>query len=79
MVLELHRRHSEGKIASAIERQTVKVPSDWFLWAAGGAILGSLLLKWRRRHPDANFVAHWASMFLLLGLYNKLVKLHGTQ
>jgi hypothetical protein len=27
----------------------------------------------------ANFVGHWAPTFLLLGLYNKLVKLHGSE
>jgi len=27
----------------------------------------------------ANFIGHWAPTFLLLGLYNKMVKLHGSE
>jgi hypothetical protein len=76
---ERQERYPEGKIASQIERQTAKFPSDWFLWAAGGSILTSLILKSNKRHHDALFVGQWAPTFLLLGVYNKLVKLHGSQ
>ena len=69
--------HTEGKVATAIERQTAKLPSDTFLWAAGASILGSLTLKFMGRDTDALFVGQWAPTFLLLGLYNKLVKLGG--
>jgi hypothetical protein len=78
MVAEVQHRYPEGKIATAIERRTAKLPSDTFLWAAGGAILASLVLKSIKRDSDANFVGHWVPAFLLLGIYNKLVKLHGT-
>jgi hypothetical protein len=69
----------EGRVAKAIERQTVKIPSDTFLWAAGGSILTSLILRGLNRRDDANFVGHWAATFLLLGLYNKMVKLLGSE
>ena len=36
--------HSEGTVARTIEQQTAKLPSDIFLWAAGGAIAGILSL-----------------------------------
>ena len=77
MAIELQEKakYREGKVAKAIENQTAKIPSDWFLWAAGGAILASLVLKGTRRHHDATFVGHWAPTLLLLGIYNKLVKL----
>ena len=52
-------------------------PSDMFLWAAGGSILASLALKMSGRDRDALFVGQWAPTFLLLGLYNKLVKIFG--
>jgi hypothetical protein len=26
----------------------------------------------------ATFIGHWAPAFLILGLYNKMVKLHGS-
>lgn len=71
-------RFPEGKVATAIECQTAKLPSDTFLWAAGGAIAASLALKMSGRDRDALFVGQWAPTFLLLGLYNKLVKMFGT-
>jgi hypothetical protein len=68
----------EGKVATSIERQTAKLPSDLFLWAAGASIIGSLMLKTMKRDGDALFVGQWAPTLLLLGVYNKLVKLMGT-
>jgi hypothetical protein len=72
------RSHREGRVAEAIENQTAKLPSDLFLWAAGGSIATSLTLKMMGRHHDALFVGQWAPTFLILGLYNKLVKLMGS-
>jgi hypothetical protein len=71
-------RHAEGPVAKAIEQQTAKLPSDLFLWLAGGSIVGSLTLKFLRRDHEALFVGQWAPTFLLLGLYNKLVKVAGS-
>jgi hypothetical protein len=68
----------EGSTATAIERQTAKFPSDAFLWAAGASIATSLTLKIMGKKHDALFVGQWAPTFLLLGIYNKLVKLFGT-
>jgi len=72
------QRHSEGPIAKAIEEQTAKIPSDVFLWAAGGAILCSFALKTVRRDHQSLFVGQWVAPFLILGLYNKLVKVAGS-
>ena len=69
----------EGRIAKIIEQQTVKLPSDIFLWAAGGSILGSLLFQMTGDHKKAVFVGQWAPTFLILGLYNKLVKVVGSE
>lgn len=68
---------SEGPVARAIEEQTAKLPSDAFLWAAGGAIVTSLALEVMGRKQTANFVGHWVPTILILGLYNKIVKTHG--
>lgn len=69
--------HEEGRIAETIENQTAKLPSDTFLWAAGGAILGSLMLhSFGRRHWGL-LMGQWVPTLLILGLYNKLVKLEG--
>ena len=66
--------HREGGLARPIEEFTAKLPSDTFLWLAGGSILASLVLKSAERHRDAEFVGQWAPTFLLLGVYNTLVK-----
>ena len=71
--------HREGPIARTIEQQTAKLPSDWFLWAALGSIAASLTFQLSGDEKKANFIGHWAPTFLLLGLYNKLVKLHGSE
>jgi hypothetical protein len=69
--------HPEGKLATQIESQTAKLPSDLFLWAAGGSILAALALKMAGRDRDALFVGQWAPTLLVLGTYNKLVKIFG--
>ena len=71
--------HREGTIARSIEQQTAKMPSDWWLWAAVGSMAGSLVLKLTGSDRTANFVGQWAPTFLILGLYNKMVKLHGSE
>ena len=70
--------HREGRIARGIEQQTARLPSDTFLWCALGSIGISLALELTGREKQANFVGHWAPTFLILGLYNKMVKLHGS-
>lgn len=70
-------QQTEGSVATMIEKQTAKLPSDLFLWAAGGSIVGSLVLKFAGRSHDALFVGQWAPTFLILGLYNKIVKVAG--
>ncbi len=70
--------HTEGTVARSIEQQTAKMPSDLFLWAAGASIVGSLILNCSGRSHQALFVVQWAPTFLILGLYNKLVKVAGS-
>lgn len=67
----------EGRIARAIEEQTAKLPSDVFLWAAVGSIGASLVLQLAGKRNISTFVGQWAPTFLILGLYNKLVKIEG--
>lgn len=68
---------TEGPVAKAIEKQTAKIPSDVFLWAALGSMTVSAGLKISGHKHTALFVGQWAAPFLLLGIYNKLVKLEG--
>ena len=68
----------EGRVARMLEEQTARLPSDAFLWAAGGSILTSMILQIMGDSKKAIFVGQWAPTFLLLGLYNKLVKIGGS-
>lgn len=70
--------HSEGTIARSIEDQTARLPSDTFLWAALGSMGLSLGLQMMGKQQMSNFVGHWAPTILIMGLYNKLVKVHGS-
>ena len=70
--------HSEGTVARTIEQQTAKLPSDVFLWAAVGAIGVSAFLEFSGNEEKSRFVGQWVAPFLLLGLYNKLVKVAGS-
>ncbi len=75
--MNLNPEHSEGKVAKAIEEQTAKLPSDLFLWAALASMGVALALKLSGRKHTALFVGQWAAPFLLLGTYNKIVKVEG--
>ena len=78
MINEINPEQKEGKVAKAIENQTAKIPSDVFLWASIAAMGISLTLKCLDRKHTALFVGQWASPFLLLGIYNKIVKTQGN-
>lgn len=69
---------AEGPVAKTIEQETAKMPSDWFLWAAVGSIATSLMLQVSGKQHASTFVGQWAPTFLILGVYNKLVKQLGS-
>lgn len=70
---------TEGKTTQKIETTTAAIPSGVFLMLAGGAVVGSLVLKLLGRHLTANFVGEWVPTILMLGLYNKMVKVLGSE
>ncbi|RPJ54920.1 MAG: hypothetical protein EHM23_27800 [Acidobacteria bacterium] len=69
--------HTEGPVARTIEEQTSRIPSDAFLWAAVGSIAASAMLRAFGKGEAAVFVGQWAPTLLILGLYNKVVKVAG--
>jgi hypothetical protein len=69
--------HKEGIVAKTIENQTAKIPSDAYLWASFACIGISLTLKLLGKNHNALFVGQWAAPFLLMGIYNKIVKVEG--
>ena len=72
------QEHKEGAIARTIEEQTAKLPSDVWLWAAFAAIGVSMLFHGTGKRDDGHFVGQWVAPFLLFGVYNKLVKIGGS-
>lgn len=70
--------HTEGPVARTIEQQTAKLPSDLFLWAALGSMAASLVLQTMNKRERSLFFGQWVPTLLIFGLYNKLVKVAGS-
>jgi hypothetical protein len=68
----------EDRFTGAIEAQTSKVPSSGYLGAALASMAVSATLKLVGKDEWALFVGQWAPAFLIMGIYNKLVKQHGS-
>ena len=71
--------HKEGEVTKVIEHYTSQVPSGTYLSLAVGSIGISLALRALGKKEAATFVGHWVPTILLLGLYNKLVKIEGSE
>jgi hypothetical protein len=69
----------EGEVTKLIEAQTARVPSGTYLSAAILAMGVSAVMMLSGRGSIANFIGQWAPTILILGLYNKLVKLEGSE
>jgi len=69
--------HKEGTLATILEEQTAKIPSDVYLWTAAGAFaLATGLLIANKKHAGL-YIGQWVPSLLIIGLYNKLVKVEG--
>ncbi len=68
----------EDQVTAAIEKYTSKVPSSLFLALAVASIGASMAFKASKKDHGALFVGQWVAPFLLLGIYNKMVKQHGS-
>jgi hypothetical protein len=68
----------EDQITASIEKFTAQIPSSVYLAAALASMGVSLAFKAKRDTHNALFIGQWAAPFLILGLYNKLVKQHGS-
>ena len=69
---------TEGTVTRMIEEQTSKVASGTYLSLGIGAMVISALLMLSGRKNVANFVGQWVPTILIVGLYNKLVKVEGS-
>ncbi len=70
--------HQESRTARTLEEQTAKIGSDRWLWAAFGSMGVSLMLQLMGRQHLSLFIGQWAPSFMLVGVYNKLVKVAGS-
>jgi hypothetical protein len=70
--------HGEGYITQEVEHYTSAVPSGTYLSLAIASIGISLALQLSGRKHAAQFVGQWVPTILILGLYNKMVKQHGS-
>lgn len=71
--------HKEGELTKTVEKVTAKIPSITFLnlALASMAVSAGIALVSKRKGL-ANFVGLWAPSLLVMGLYNKLVKVEGS-
>ena len=68
----------EDQITSAIEKATSQAPSSLFLGLALGSMAVSVALHLSDKKHESLFVGQWAAPFLIMGIYNKMVKQHGS-
>jgi hypothetical protein len=68
---------TEDQFTKTIESYTAAVPSTGYLAVAIGAMGLSLACQMAGRGKWGNFIAQWVPTWLIIGLYNKLVKLEG--
>jgi hypothetical protein len=69
---------TEDQVTAAIEKRTSQVPSSAYLVAALASMAVSAGLSLAKKQHPALFVGQWAAPLLLMGIYNKLVKQHGS-
>ena len=70
-------RPAEDQFTKTIESYTAAIPSSGYLAVAIGAMGLSLLCEVAGRGKWGNFIAQWVPTWLIIGVYNKLVKLEG--
>ncbi len=78
MESKVYRGQPEDRFTGMIESRTSQVPSSAYLAAAVSSMAASAVLKILGRSDWALFVGQWAPAFLIMGVYNKLVKQHGS-
>lgn len=71
-------RATEDRVTGAIETKTSQVPSSAYLAAALGCMAASAILKFSGKDDWALFVGQWPAPLLIMGVYNKMVKQHGS-
>jgi hypothetical protein len=71
------RMGTEDRLTESVKEYTAAIPSSAYLGVAVGAMALSLLCQATGRGKWGNFIAQWVPTWLIIGVYNKLVKLDG--
>lgn len=71
--------HAESTLTRLIEQQAARIPSDMFLAAAFGAMAASVAFEIAGNTRASRFVGMWPAPLLVMGVYNKMVKVFGTR
>lgn len=82
--MHMHQKHmhdphkpEEGRLTVEVEKRTAKVESIVYLSAALAAMAISLTLRCLKKRSASLFIGQWAAPFMIMGLYNKIVKTQG--
>ncbi|NTX05628.1 hypothetical protein HUA74_41650 [Myxococcus sp. CA051A] len=75
----LRAEHADSSFTRLLEQQAAKIPSHMFLFASLCSMGVSLSLELMGRTQPARFIGSWVSPLLVMGVYNKLVKLLGPR
>lgn len=76
--MRVEHGYREDQVTGTLEAQTAKIPSSGYLAFALGSMAASAILKAVGKNDWSLFVGQWAPAFLIIGVYNKLVKQHGS-
>ena len=74
---EWSTKPTEDEFTKSIEEYTGSIPSSAYLGVALGAMGLSLVCQVAGQGKWGNFIAQWVPTWLIIGLYNKMVKLEG--
>jgi hypothetical protein len=76
--LETGQPHTnEESFTKTVKAYTAAMPSSAYFVVAIGAMALALTLQLAGRGKWGNFIAQWVPAWLIIGVYNKLVKLEG--
>lgn len=72
--LDTNQQKQEGKVTKRVEDQTAKIPSLTYMGLAVGSMIASATCMLMGKKQLANFIGQWVPSLLIIGLYNKVVK-----
>jgi hypothetical protein len=73
----INAQPTEDRFTKTVEEYTASLPSSAYLGVAAAAMGVSLLFQMTGQGKWGNFIAQWVPTWLIIGLYNKMVKLEG--